>query len=69
MCMYLWMKGGWRRLHHEELHNMRASINIIRVIKSRGMKWAGHVASMGGGGGEGNAASNFLWSCADIMKH
>jgi hypothetical protein len=32
--------GGWRRLHNEELHNLYASSNIIRVIKSR-MKWAG----------------------------
>jgi len=37
---------GWRTLHNEELHNLYASPNIIRVIKSRGMKWAGHVARM-----------------------
>jgi hypothetical protein len=34
--------GGWRRLHNEELHNMYALPNIIRVIKSRKMIWAGH---------------------------
>jgi hypothetical protein len=36
--------GDWRRVHNEELHNVYASPNIIRVIKSRRMKWAGHVA-------------------------
>jgi hypothetical protein len=39
--------GSWRRLHSEELHNLYASPNIIRVIKSRRMRWAGHVARMG----------------------
>jgi hypothetical protein len=33
--------GGWRRLHNEELHNLYASQNIIRVIKSRRMRWVG----------------------------
>jgi hypothetical protein len=39
--------GDWRKLHNEELHNLYASPNIIRMIKSRRMKWAGHVARMG----------------------
>jgi hypothetical protein len=39
--------GGWRKLHNEELHNIYASPNIIRVIKSRKMRWEGHVACMG----------------------
>jgi hypothetical protein len=39
--------GGWGRLHNEELHNLYASLNIIRVIKSRRMRLAGHVAHMG----------------------
>jgi hypothetical protein len=39
--------GGWRKLHNEELHNLYSSPSIIRIIKSRTMKWAGHVARMG----------------------
>jgi hypothetical protein len=39
--------GGWRRLHNEELHNLYDSPNIIRVIKSRRMRWAGHVTHIG----------------------
>jgi hypothetical protein len=39
--------GGWRRLHNEELHNLYASSNVIRVFKPRGMRLAGHVARMG----------------------
>jgi hypothetical protein len=39
--------GGWRRLHIEELHNLYTSLNIIRMIKSRRMRWEGHVARMG----------------------
>jgi hypothetical protein len=39
--------GDLRRLHNEELHNLYASPNIIRVIKFRRMRWTGHVALMG----------------------
>jgi hypothetical protein len=39
--------GGWRKLHNEELHNLYSSLNIIRMIKSRRMRWSGHVARMG----------------------
>jgi hypothetical protein len=36
--------GGWRKLHNEELHDLYSSPSIIRIIKSRRMRWAGHVA-------------------------
>jgi len=39
--------GSWRRLHNQELHNLYASRNIIRVIKSKRMRGVRHVASMG----------------------
>jgi hypothetical protein len=41
--------GLWRKLHNYELHSLYSSPNIVRVIKSKRMKWAGHVARMGGG--------------------
>jgi hypothetical protein len=44
--------GSWRKLHNGELHSLYSSPNIVTVIKSRRMRWAGHVAHMGGGGGE-----------------
>jgi hypothetical protein len=39
--------GGWRKLHNEELHNLYSSPSIIRIIKSRRMRWAGHVHEWG----------------------
>jgi hypothetical protein len=39
--------GEWRKLHNEELQILYSSLNIIRQIKSRRMRWAGHVARMG----------------------
>jgi hypothetical protein len=40
--------GEWRKLHNEELHDLYSSPSIIRIMKSRRMKWAGHVARIGG---------------------
>jgi hypothetical protein len=39
--------GKWRKLHNEDLNDFYSSPNIVRVIKSRRMRWAGHVARMG----------------------
>jgi hypothetical protein len=39
--------GDWRKLHNKELHDLESSPSIIRIIKSRWMRWAGHVARMG----------------------
>jgi hypothetical protein len=39
--------GGWRKLHNEALHNLYSSPNIIRMIKSRRIRWAGYVARIG----------------------
>jgi hypothetical protein len=41
------VRRGWRKLHNEELHNLYSSPSIIRMIKSRKMRWAGNVARMG----------------------
>jgi len=39
--------GDWLRFHNEEINVLYSSTNIVRVIKSRRMRWAGHVARMG----------------------
>jgi hypothetical protein len=39
--------GEWKRLHNEELNDLYSSTNIVRVIKSRRIRWAEHVARMG----------------------
>jgi hypothetical protein len=43
----LGLTGEWRKLHSEEIHILYSSKNIIRQIKLRRMRWAGHVARMG----------------------
>jgi hypothetical protein len=40
--------GSWRKLYNDELHSLYSSPNIVSVIKSRRMRWAGYVARMGG---------------------
>jgi hypothetical protein len=42
--------GKWRKLHNEEVHDWYSSPSIIKIIKSRRMRGAGHVARMGGSG-------------------
>jgi hypothetical protein len=41
--------GSWRKLHNDKLHNLYSTPNTFRVIKSRKLRWAGHVARMGEG--------------------
>jgi hypothetical protein len=49
--------GEWRKLHHEELHDLYCSPTPGRLIKSRRIRWTGHVARMG----EGEACTGFWW--------
>jgi len=49
--------GEWRKLHNEEIKGLYSSPNIIRVIRSRRMRWAGHGAYMG----RGEVCTNFWW--------
>jgi hypothetical protein len=44
-------EGSWRKLHNDELRSLFSSSNIVRVIKSRRMRWAGHVARLREGRG------------------
>jgi uncharacterized membrane protein len=49
---------SWRKLHNDELHSLYSSLNIVRVIKSRRMRWKGHVARMGE---RGECLQGFGW--------
>jgi hypothetical protein len=53
--------GSWRKLHNDELHSLYSSPNIVRVIKSRRMRGAGHVARMGEGRGRERCLKDFGW--------
>ena len=62
----------WRRLHNEELHSLYHSPNIVRVIKSRRLRWAGYVARMGEGRSAfkiltGNSTGNLSVSCRSLV--
>ena len=57
--------GEWRRLHNEELNDLNSSPYIFRGIKSRRMKWAGHVARMG----RGEAYTGFWWGYLGDRDH
>jgi hypothetical protein len=39
--------GEWRKLNNEEIHDLYSSLSIIRIIKARSVRWAGHVSRMG----------------------
>jgi hypothetical protein len=57
--------GEWRKLHNEELRDLYSSTSIIIVIKSRRMRWAGHVARMG----EKRNAYRLLWESQREIDH
>ena len=63
--------GEWRRLHNEELNDLYCSPNTVRVIKSRIMRWAGHVARMGEergciGSWWGNRREGYHWGVLGV---
>jgi len=55
----------WKKLHNEELNDLHDSHNIVRVMKSRRMRWVGHVARMG----RGEAYTRFLWGNLRVRDH
>jgi hypothetical protein len=57
--------GDWRKLHNKELHDLYSSPSIIRIIKSRRMRWAGHVARIG----EKRNAYKILWESQRERDH
>jgi hypothetical protein len=59
------MTRGWGKLLNEELHNLYSPPSIIRVIKSRRMRWAGHVARMGRSG----MHIGYWWESQKEMDH
>jgi hypothetical protein len=57
--------GGCKRLHNEELHNFYSSPSIIRMIKSRMMRWVGHVARIGRRG----MHIGYWWESQKVRDH
>jgi hypothetical protein len=57
--------GEWRKLHNEELHDLYSSPSIIRIIKSRRMRWAGHVVRIG----EKRNEYSLLWESQRERDH
>jgi hypothetical protein len=57
--------GGWKTLHNEELHDLYCSSNIIRMIKLRGIRWAGNLARIGRRG----MHIGFWWDSQKIRDH
>ena len=57
ICTAHRVRGEWRKLHNEELNDLFCSHNIVRVIESRRMRWAGYVACMG----RRKASTGFRW--------
>jgi hypothetical protein len=55
--------GEWRKLHNEELHNLYSSPDIIRQVKLRRMRWAGHVERMG------EKCTRFWWESPKEKDH
>jgi hypothetical protein len=55
----------WRKLHNEKLNDLYSSSNSVRVVKSRGMRWARHVASVG----ERRSVHRFWWGNLRVRDH